>query len=108
MTTKPVCDILPDGSGVRLYVRLTPRASANAIKGMACDASGQQQLRVMVTAVPENGKANDALIKLLSKSGKWPKSAINIISGHTDRNKILVIGGDARAVQSQIIEWTGD
>lgn len=72
-------------------VRITPKASRNAINGWRKDAEGQDYLTVSVTAVPENGKANEALIKFLSKEWKIPKSEITVERGHTDRNKILSI-----------------
>jgi uncharacterized protein (TIGR00251 family) len=105
---KPACEPMKDGRGVRLFVRLTPKASRNAVSGRAEDADGRQQLRVAVTAVPENGKANAALVKLLAKQAKWPKSAITIISGQTDRNKVLAIAGDPAMIAAQINDWTGE
>ena len=55
------------------------------------DARGQAELKVSVTAVPENGKANSALIKLLSKEWKIAKGCFELVSGHTDRHKALHI-----------------
>ncbi|HAY49729.1 MULTISPECIES: DUF167 family protein [Thalassospira] len=105
--TDPVCEILSDQTGIRLFVRLTPKASRNAINGLIEDANGRLQLRASVTAVPENGKANQALIKLLAKAAKWPKSSVGIVSGHTDRNKVLVISGTPTELMAQITELTG-
>ncbi|WP_339778197.1 DUF167 family protein [uncultured Thalassospira sp.] len=105
---KPACDILPDGKGVRLCLRLTPKASRNSVGGAQEDADGQNRLKATVTTVPENGKANDALVKLLAKTAKWPKSAITIVSGHTDRNKVLTISGDTVQIVAQINQWTGE
>ncbi len=72
-----------------LHIRLTPKASAARIAGFEANAEGQNQLKAYVTDVPENGKANKALIQLLSKHLKLPKSAFEIIRGETDRNKVL-------------------
>tara|TARA_R110000868_G_scaffold358331_4_gene620014 strand:- start:20132 stop:20464 length:333 start_codon:yes stop_codon:yes gene_type:complete len=104
---KPVFERLGDGSGIRLFLRLTPKASRNAIAGLIADANGRQQLKASVTTVPENGKANAALIKLLAKAAKWPKSSIEIVAGHTDRNKILEITGDPDRLMAQLHELTG-
>lgn len=76
---------------IRIAVRLTPRASKNAIQGWAADAAGNRVLRVSVTAVPEKGKANKALVDLLAKEWKIPKSAIILDKGGADRNKILIL-----------------
>ncbi len=76
---------------LRLAVRLTPKASANAVRGWAEDAAGQRFLKVSVTAVPEKGKANKALIEVLA--GQWdiPKNSIAIVRGETDKNKVLLL-----------------
>jgi uncharacterized protein len=75
---------------LRLTVRLTPNGGRDAIDGL--DREGQ--LKTRVSAVPEDGKANKALIALLAKSLRVPKSAIVFISGETSRKKILRIEGD--------------
>lgn len=72
-------------------VRLSPGARRNKIGAWTRDADGQLILRASVTAVPEKGKANTALIALLSKSWKIPKSRILIVRGETDRNKTLLL-----------------
>ena len=76
----------PDGA--LLAVRITPKAKKNAI-GPEHDCA----LKVSVTVVPEKGKANAALIKLLAKQLRIAKSDIEIVSGHTDRNKTLLLRG---------------
>ena len=95
--------------GVRLAVRLTPKASRNAVQGVAADADGGRVLKVAVTAVPENGKANEALIKLLAKEWKLPKTAFTLVAGATDRRKALHIAGDPAALTAHLTERiTGD
>ena len=78
---------------LRLAVRLTPKAAQDKVHGWTSDTDGQKILKVSVTAVPEKGKANKALVALLAKHLKIPKSAITIIRGETDRNKILLMDG---------------
>ncbi|WP_188258837.1 DUF167 family protein [Azospirillum tabaci] len=80
--------------GVRLALRVTPKASRNAIVGLAATASGGTALKVTVTAVPENGKANEAVVKLLAKAWKLPKTSLTVVAGATDRNKIVHVAGD--------------
>lgn len=75
----------------KITVRLTPNAKKNEIIGWEEDLLGEKTLKVQVTAIPEKGKGNAALIKLLSKKWKIPKSAITIIRGETNRTKILEI-----------------
>jgi uncharacterized protein (TIGR00251 family) len=76
---------------MRLIVHLTPKASHNKIDGWGLDAENQRILRVRVTAIPEDGKANEALIKLLSKALHISKSRISLIRGATSRVKHLEI-----------------
>jgi len=80
--------------GVRLAVRLTPKAARDRIDGIVADSDGVTALKVGVTAVPEDGKANAALIRLLAKSWKLAKTDISLISGATDRRKLLLLAGD--------------
>lgn len=84
---------------ISIALRLTPNASKNALGPWEKDADGNQRLRVSVTAIPEKGKANAALIKLLSKEWKIPKSEIIIEKGETDRNKILSVPENDRTTK---------
>ena len=93
--------------GVRVAVRLTPRASRNAVQGLAVEADGGMVLKVAVTAVPEQGKANAALIKLLAKSWRLPKSAIDVTGGATDRRKTLTVRGETAALTLKLEKWLG-
>ncbi|WP_343502982.1 DUF167 domain-containing protein [Alloyangia pacifica] len=67
--------------GTVLELRVTPKASRNEIR------EEEGQIRVYVTTVPENGKANEAVIKLLSKALGVPKSRLTLIRGATSRDK---------------------
>lgn len=87
---------------MRLVVHLTPKSSHNKIEGWAEDANGQKNLRIKVTAVPEDGKANEALIKLLSKTLRIPQSRISLVRGDTSRIKQLEIQGEMRDVEKRL------
>jgi uncharacterized protein (TIGR00251 family) len=102
MTASPVTLV---AGGVRVAVRLTPKAARERIDGLAPEADGGVVLKVSVTVVPEDGKANAALIKLLSKQWKVAKSAIEIVQGATDRRKVLQITGDAAELGRRLDEW---
>jgi uncharacterized protein (TIGR00251 family) len=88
---------------VRLTVRLTPGASRDGIEGFATLADGECVLKARVSAIAEAGKANQALVALLAKSLRHPKSAISIISGETARKKILRIEGDPEDVSAKLL-----
>jgi uncharacterized protein (TIGR00251 family) len=78
--------------GQALYIRVTPQASVNQIKREE-QADGSVLFKVYVTVPPEDGKANDAVIKLLAKHFGVAKSHIEIIRGHTHRNKVIMVQG---------------
>ncbi|MBB3135275.1 hypothetical protein FHS26_003016 [Rhizobium pisi] len=82
------------GDHLRLAVRLTPNGGRDAIDGIEADGEGETHLKARVTSVPEKGKANKALILLISGSLGIPKSSVSLISGETARKKILRIEGD--------------
>ena len=63
------------------------------------------RLKVYVIAAPESGKANDAVVALLSKALKVPKSRMSIVRGQKSRDKLIRIDGIGDA--SQIIERIG-
>ncbi|MFH1831163.1 MAG: DUF167 domain-containing protein [Pseudomonadota bacterium] len=75
-------------NGITIECRITPRAKRTEIKG-----EREGVLLVSVTAPPTEGKANQALIKLLSKILRVPKSRISILSGQTGRNKVVFVQG---------------
>ena len=69
-----------------ITLKALPRASRNAVIPQP-DGS----FRVRLTAAPVDGKANDALIKLLSEHFDVAKSKITIVKGQTSKNKIVEI-----------------
>lgn len=78
---------------VKLFVRLTPRASRSGIDGWGEDAQGRKYLKVRVNAPPVEGKANAALINCLSDRLNVARSRICLISGETARLKMIEIDG---------------
>ncbi|HWC62349.1 MAG TPA: DUF167 domain-containing protein [Rhizomicrobium sp.] len=84
--------------GVRLAVRLTPRAARDGIAGLAQDAEGRPFLAIRLTAPPVDGAANKALIAFLAKALGLRKADIEIRSGETGRLKILDLSGDGRII----------
>ncbi|WP_455480885.1 DUF167 domain-containing protein [Bartonella sp. B12(2025)] len=78
-----------DTNGLILFVYLIPKASVDRIMGVECRDNGKQYLIVRLRAVPEDGKANRALIKFLAKQWKVPSSCISLKSGATSRYKQL-------------------
>jgi len=92
--------VVPDG--LEVHLRVTPNASRNFIDGIVVDAQGRGALKLAVAAVPENGKANTAVINLLSKSWRLRKSDCQVIRGRTGRNKTVFIRGDGEALRATL------
>ena len=77
----------------RLAVRLTPGAAADRIDGWDVDAEGRPVLKVRVRARPVEGEANAALVQLLAKALRVPKSAVALARGGQSRTKIISVAG---------------
>ena len=73
-----------------IRIRVTPKAKSERIK-LEQDDDGKPYYKIYVTVVPEDGKANQAVINLLSKTLKIPKSRLTITHGHTGRDKLIRI-----------------
>jgi len=86
--------------GLRLMVRLTPRAGRDALGGLREIEPGEPLLLARVAAPPLEGAANAALVKLVAKSLGLPKSAVTITAGDTSRIKALEIAGDPKVLEA--------
>lgn len=91
-----------DGEALLLSVRLTSRAAKEAVGGPWTDEKQAVWLGVSVTAVPEKGKANVALVKMLAKRLGVPPASISLVAGEASRLKRLRITGDAAALEPRM------
>lgn len=80
--------------GIRLTVRVTPRAGRDAVAGLGADADGQPHVAVRVAAAPTDGSANDAVTRLLAKWLDVAPGAVTVASGQTLRLKTIAVTGD--------------
>lgn len=94
-----------EAGGILLTVRLTPRAARDAIEGIGVLADGQAVALARVRAVPEDGAANRALVALLAKTFRRPKSAIELTGGATARVKHLRVSGDPAELARIVGTW---
>ncbi len=78
----------PKTEGARIDVTVRPRARVNKIR-VAEDGT----LKVFVTAVPEAGKANEAVVALLADRLRLPKRSVSILRGHSNTRKVLLVEG---------------
>jgi hypothetical protein len=72
----------------RLMLRVMPGAGRSEIVGRQGSA-----WKVRVGAAPERGRANAALLRLLSQQLRIARSEITIVSGHTGRDKVVELHG---------------
>jgi uncharacterized protein (TIGR00251 family) len=85
-------------SGLSLFVRVTPNAGRDSIEGIEVRDDGGAVLRLRVSAVPDKGKANAAVVAMIAKALGVPKSAVSVVSGETARLKTLDVVGDGGAI----------
>ena len=76
---------------MELDIRVQPRASRNVIE--VDGDRPEAKIIVRVTAPPEGGKANDAVVALLAKRLRVPKRSVRILRGHKSRDKRIRIEG---------------
>ena len=76
------------GFAVLLQVRVQPKAKRERIE--VVDASN---LKVYVTAAPEGGRANAAVVALMAKRLGVAKSSVWVVRGHRSRDKTIEIEG---------------
>ena len=73
---------------VRISLRVAPGSKSTAVVGPYLDG-----WKVRVAAPPESGKANDAVVRLLAGALSLPERRVEIVAGHTSRNKVVEIDG---------------
>ena len=75
-------------ASTRLRLRVSPGAGRPEIVGRHGDG-----WKVRVTAPPEHGRANEAVLRLVADTLAVPRSAVTIVSGHGARDKIVELIG---------------
>jgi len=87
-------------NGITLAIRAQLGAKKTAITGIYGEGE-QTAVRIAVHAPPIEGRANEALIEFLADIFRLPKSAIELLSGRSSRNKLFLLKGatvaDAKA-----------
>jgi uncharacterized protein (TIGR00251 family) len=86
-------------SGVTVDLRVQPRARRAAL------AATDGALKAQVTAPPEDGKANQAVIALLAEAWRLPKSSFDVIKGQTARAKTVRVSGAPEAIVERVTRW---
>ena len=95
------------GEALLLSLRLTPKSSRDALEGVETLSDGRSVLKARVRAAPEDGKANEALLRLLAKTLDIPMRALSLASGATGRTKVIRIEGGPEAVAARLTALSG-
>jgi uncharacterized protein len=83
----------------RVRLRVSPGARRTELVGRHGEA-----WKVRVAASPERGRANEAVLDLLSRELELPRAAVSIVSGHTAREKVVLLEGIDRAESERRLE----
>ncbi len=86
--------------GVTIQLRAQPGARRSALQ-----LTAEGALKAAVTAPPEDGKANAAVIALLAEAWRLPKSSFDVVRGVTARDKTVSVAGDVAVLADRIAEW---
>lgn len=105
--SKPAPPLTILAGGVRVRLRVHPRARRNRIHGLIAEADGGAAVWLAVTAAPENGKANAAVIAVLAKEWGVAKSAIAVVVGAGDRHKVVHVAGPPAELAARLADWIG-
>ena len=91
-------DIRETATGVSFPVRLQPKAKKTGVSG---EMDGT--LKLSVTDPPVDGRANEALVRLLAELLKVARSSVTITAGASSRNKVIRVDGvTAEQVRSRL------
>lgn len=91
-------DLVEVKGGVRLRLRVKAGAGRNALLGSHAGA-----LKLSVTAAPEKGKANRAVLGLLAERLGVPPSSLELISGAASPDKTVLLPLDRRALLRRLL-----
>ncbi|WP_246683836.1 DUF167 family protein [Labrys sp. KNU-23] len=97
--------ITPDG--LLVAMRLTPRGGRDALGSVETLSDGRAVLTAKVRAVPADGEANQALVKLVAKALGVSASRVSIRQGATSRIKMVLVEGEGTALERSILAAMG-
>jgi uncharacterized protein (TIGR00251 family) len=86
----------------RLKVRVSPGARRPGIAGRHGDG-----WKVRVAEPPEDGRANEAVLTLLAETLDVPRARVTLVSGHSSREKIVVLEGLEQAQTERLLDAAG-
>ena len=101
--------------GITLRLKVSPRSRVSEIAAIQDDETPstldlfqEKILKVFLKEPPERGRANAALLKLLSRTWKIPKKDLHLLTGETSSLKVLFIKGDPEDLEKTLEKWLGE
>ena len=89
-------------ASTRLKLRVSPGARRPGIAGRHGDA-----WKIRVAEPPEDGRANEAVLDLLARTLDLPRSRFALVSGHSSREKVVVLDGVEQAQTERLLDSAG-
>ncbi len=86
--------------GTYLHIRARPKSGRDEVLGLVVSSTGSTSLAVKVTAIPDKGKANQAVIEVLAKAMHISKSSFRLVSGETSRDKVLEVVANLSTIEA--------
>lgn len=77
-----------EGPKTRLRLRVIPGAARSGVAGRHGEA-----WKLRVAQAPERGKANTAVLELLSDALRVPRRQLELVRGESDRDKVVTVSG---------------
>ena len=94
--------ITPTRDGLRVAIRLSPRAKSDRLLGIIATAEGGRTVKASVTAPAQDGRANEALLQLLARAWRLPRRDLSIVVGAASRCKIVRVAGEPRQLIARL------
>jgi uncharacterized protein (TIGR00251 family) len=88
--------------GVRLRLRIQPRASRSEVAGLHGEL-----LRIRLAAPPVDGAANAELVRFLAELLEVPQRSVSITAGHGGRQKTVTVAGVEPAAAARALGLAG-
>ena len=92
--------------GLFLHIRCTPKSGRDEVCGLVTSAAGAVFLAVKVTAIPDKGNANIAVVETVAKAMRVPKSSFRFTAGETSRDKTLEIISNANTIEAFLAQFS--
>lgn len=93
--------------GVKLALKVTPRANREAVEGLTDTGGGKMALAVRVSAAPSEGAANEAVLKLITRTLDLPPRSASLVSGASARLKQVRLEGPAEMIVARLEALAG-